>query len=110
MCNTSHAGQPALELQCNHLYHFAVFVTAPQVDQPGRYNVSAMYYSRSDAQGFSDGAKMDLTFKVSVGMFDDIKAGTAPTVQALLQQEVGAQLAWLHSSTSSNTLGGKTSG
>jgi hypothetical protein len=57
-----------------------------------------MYFSRSDAYGQYDGPKMEFTFKVSVGGFSDIKAGTAPAVQAVLPQEVVTQLAWLRSS------------
>jgi hypothetical protein len=41
---------------------------------------------------------MEFTFKVSVGENVDIKAGTAPAVQAVLLQEVGTQLACLSSS------------
>jgi hypothetical protein len=54
-----------------------------------------MYFSRSGAYGLYDGPKMNFTFKVSVGSFDDIKAGSAPSVQAVLHQKVGSQLAWL---------------
>jgi hypothetical protein len=67
-----------------------------QVDQPGRYDVSAMYYSRSDAYRQGDGVKMNFTFKVSVGSFDDIKAGNAPAVRAVLPQVVsGVEFGWL---------------
>lgn len=59
-----------------------------QVDTPGRYDVAAMYYSRTDALGKGDGQQLNFTFKVSVGTFQQIKADSVPSVKAVLPQTV----------------------
>uniref|UniRef100_A0A383VC43 Sulfatase N-terminal domain-containing protein n=1 Tax=Tetradesmus obliquus TaxID=3088 RepID=A0A383VC43_TETOB len=60
-----------------------------QVDTPGRYDVAAMYYSRTDALGKGDGQQLNFTFKVSVGTFQQIKADSVPSVKAVLPQTPG---------------------
>jgi hypothetical protein len=68
--------------------HMRTISFALQVNTPGRYNVAAMYYSRSDAFEKGDGVKMEFTFKVSVGTFQQIKVGKAQSVTAVLPQTV----------------------
>ncbi|KAF6262205.1 alkaline-phosphatase-like protein [Scenedesmus sp. NREL 46B-D3] len=77
-----------------HVKGSAVNFTAPgdrvccqvQVDTPGRYDVGAMYYSRSDAYAKGDGVKMEFDFKISVGTNQQIKAGSVPEVRGTLRQ------------------------